>query len=476
MNEASIVGCLLAIILPWLCGYFVVRAICGSTMVWSCQLAHGYLVGLLITTLVFRLFDAAGITFSFWAIALCLLLITGIGYLALKLRPEEAMSYSTTRNNRSADEQLSLWTVLLIALTLAVIIYKIFLATNEVVLRPLFPWDAWNSWAPLTIQYYESGGLTAEFQTRASAHGKTVSIIHLWGMLACETPSHPLTRLSWLFAWLTLALALFSHIKMHTSSSVAAIAGAYLCVSLPALYIHTALSGYADIWLVLAFTLGVLTLSLYSRTPHPGLIALTITYAVACASIKESGLLMSACLLILLILKLGFRLPRAHPALFVSFSVVVVALALVVLQQLPLTLDIPLVGTLGLSSTALTIPGLPTYQLRYQSIALPLAESLLLFSQLHLLTYLTGATILMVVLLKRWQLLTESSFLAIVSGGILIWAYFSLADFAGAAQHTGLTRALICLVPPAIYWCVISWAEAIRNSRTLQVKQIEDGI
>lgn len=463
MTEASVFGCLLAIMLPLLCGYIFVRAIFGASLHWSCQLAHGYLVGLLIMILVFHIFDATGIPFSFWAIALCLLLISGVG-LIIGLRPGKVVSLTTTGNTLGADNQRSLWTVLLIALTLMVIFYKIVMVTNEIVLRPLFPWDAWDAWAPLTIQYYDSGGLTADIKTKASSHGKTVSIIHLWGMLACETTSHPLTRLSWLFAWLALSLALYGHIKEYTSSSVAAIVGAYLCASLPYLHIHTALAGYADIWLALSFTLGVLSLSLYSRMPHPGLIALAIVYMVSCASIKESGFLVGGCLLMLITLTLTLKVRWARPALYLSFSVAVIVFALVVIQKIPLIFEMPWVGRIGLSPSEISIPGLVTYHLEYQSIAHPLVESLLLFSQLHLLAYITCATVLMAIVCRQWVLFTESSFLAVISGGILIWSYFSLADFEGAAEHTGLSRALICLMPSAVFWCVVSWTVSVRKS------------
>ena len=125
-------------------------------------------------TLVFRLFDAIGVPFSFWAISLSLLFISGMGFV-ITLESGSVLSLTTTSLVPGEDGQRSAWTVPLIALALIVIIYKIFLATNEIVLRPLFPWDAWDSWAPLTIQYFDSGGLTADLKTKASIHGKTVS-------------------------------------------------------------------------------------------------------------------------------------------------------------------------------------------------------------------------------------------------------------------------------------------------------------
>ena len=464
MSEANIFGCLISIVLPWLCGYLFILLLCGPKMPRSCQLAHGYLIGLLIMTLVIRLFDAAQIPFSFWSTVYCLMFIAMIEIILVKLKFKSNPGTAITTKNLEGGVTQGHWKIALIGLALVVITYRILLAANEILLLPLFPWDAWDSWAPLTIQYYDSASLTAEFKTKASAHGKTVSIIHLWGMLACETSSHPLTKLSWLFAWLAISLAVYGHILRSTSSSVASIIGAYLFLSLPYLYIHTALAGYSDTWLTLSFTLAVLSLSLYRKTRHPGLIALTIVYIATCISMKESGILAGACLLVLLTFTLVFTLQWARSKILYISSAGVLVLTIVAYQYVTVSIDMPVTGTAFLNSAVLSIPGYSEYSMQYKSISLPLIESLFLFSQAHLLTPMILLTIGMIALTKQWKLLGEVSFLAIVIGGFLIWSYFSLADFAGAMAHTGLTRALIWLMPIAIYWCVVSWAHSVKQA------------
>jgi hypothetical protein len=320
------------------------------------------------------------------------------------------------------------------------------------------------------MQYYNAGSLFAEFSTKASAHGKTVSIIHLWGMLACDTTSHPLTNLPWLFAWLAIALAIFGHVWTHTSNLVAATVGAYLCISLPYLHIHAVLAGYADIWIALTFVLGVLLLGDYAREPHPGLIAVTMFYIVACTSMKESGLLSGGCLLALLVWNLASRslLKRAK----VTYTGIAVAAMLVVaaIYILPLLLNMPFIERIIWSQAELRTPDILTLPraYSYRSVTVPLVDSLYLFSQLHLLAPLFCITIALVILRRQWQLLTKTSVWAVTLGGSLTWLYFSFADYAGAIEHTGLMRAHISLMPVAVFWCVISWAQLVESHRTNQ--------
>lgn len=463
MSEANVLGCLISIVLPWLCGYYFVILLSGPKMLWSCRLAHGYLIGLLIMTLVIRLFDAVQIPFSFWSTVYCLMFISILEFTLIKLKAKRNPDAAVITRESKARTPQRQWKIALIGLFLVIFAYKTILAANEIMLLPLFPWDAWDSWAPLTIQYYDSGNLTADFSTKASVHGKTVSIIHLWGMLACETSSHPLTKLSWLFAWLAISLAIYGHVLKITSSPVAAILGAYLSLSLPTLYIHTALAGYADIWLTLAFTLGVLSLSLYRKKRHPGLLVLTVAYIVACISMKESGILVGGCLLILVGFTFIFTSRWARLNVLLIFCVGAFVLTIAVYQYAALTIDVPFIGTVIISSSVLSVPGYATYYMEYKSIALPLFESLFLYSQTHLLTPMIVITMGMITLSKQWELLREVSFLAVMLGGFLIWFYFSVADFEGAMKHTGLTRALICLMPAAIYWCVVSWTYFVKQ-------------
>ena len=205
-------GLAVGMLLPWLLGVVWLRVLwrerdAGAWPVW---LGYGYVLGALVTTLIMRLLDVLGITFSFLSISLPLLGITIAGALLYIKTParnrtfindihsnintaalvapspltgegwdggEKAMPHALTHPHpcpppsrgrevlsKSYDivynwcHQLR-WQQALFIFVIAIIILRFAGLGLEIIWRPLFAWDAWNQWATKARVWYEWGRL-----------------------------------------------------------------------------------------------------------------------------------------------------------------------------------------------------------------------------------------------------------------------------------------------------------------------------
>jgi hypothetical protein len=147
-------GLIVAVILPWVLGVQVAALLLGPRGSVSKKLAHGYLLGSMMTIVFLQAFHLLGCRLSFSAIAMCMgAFIAGIGILSFRSAWGALAFYRGSGWRLAAT--LS-WRHLAALAVLTAIFVQLALVAVETTQRPTFPWDAWRGWEPETLQAYDA--------------------------------------------------------------------------------------------------------------------------------------------------------------------------------------------------------------------------------------------------------------------------------------------------------------------------------
>ena len=161
-----------------------------------------------------------------------------------------------------AERSLSRWELALGALFLALIVLRLLSLLPDVLMRPLFAWDAWTVWGYEARVWLETGRYV-EFLPRSDwldapaeaflregliAYPRLVPALILWASAGSETWTGVGPGLLWLLAAGLTALILYGALRQLDLPLPWALGAAYAWLSIPLLNAHIALYGYADIW------------------------------------------------------------------------------------------------------------------------------------------------------------------------------------------------------------------------------------
>ena len=148
---------------------------------------------------------------------------------------------------------------------------RLLLLLMEVVQRPLYPWDAWTQWSTKARVFYElrtivpfvgasqwfasSGGV---YFDAAPHYPATVPLTQVWSATLLGAWNDSLINLPWWLTAVAFGLTLYGFLRLQRMSTLFALTGAWLALSLPMFDTHVALAGYADLAMSTYFTLTVL--------------------------------------------------------------------------------------------------------------------------------------------------------------------------------------------------------------------------
>jgi len=281
------------------------------------------------------------------------------------------------------------------------------LGTLEVLYRPVFPWDAWLNWMYRAKALYLSGA-TATFdpvslwtagqepENPYAVAGQdyplllpflTVGVATLLGGWSETLVNMPTAVLGLLLATGTFGLG-----RRCGLPPVLALAAAYAVVSTPLAGAHLALAGQADIWMTATSGLGFAALYSAAIHPHRHDLLLGLALVTLGALIKAEGVVWLA----LAVLFLGVL--KAPRRILGTGAIVLLALALIVVFG-PGTIDLPVLGRVGLSETTLHIPLLGSHTLQRFDLGDDYAANFLLGASWNLLWY--GVVLATIVALAR---------------------------------------------------------------------------
>jgi len=470
---ANWTGLLLALLLPWCCGAVWVAALLrrsgrGNGFV---ALGHGYLAGLFLTTLVVRLWDLAGASLAFPgpATAMGAIMLAGV-WVLLRSRGMPRADV--------VDERLPVWSGLLVAGLLGLLLWRHLSLLQELLARPLYAWDAWVNWAPKAIVWFHLGELvdyvnphqwlyepSPDVYTlgnwRASSYPETVPLILLWTMLGAGTPDGSLVYLPWALAPLALGLGLYGHLRLAGLGSLGAVLAVYLLLSQPYVNVHTALAGYADIWLTASFGLAVCALYEWRshRCPAYGLLVLLL--AALCAQLKNPGVVLG--LILVLCTLWGARdWSRRTVLILTGGTLLLIAGALLIGVEVRL----PYLGRIAIDGAHIEAGRFGEFELAFRGGPREFAITMLQMGNWHLLWYaLPLAALLSLWRGARWRPPPAELLAALGALGFVLFVFMFTSHYRTAADFTSINRALMYTVPGLLFCAALAWRQVRPDTR-----------
>lgn len=278
---------------------------------WAAALGYGFVIGCCAAGLLIGLLQPASTR--------RVLPLVGSTLVVLALA---AWTFAWWRNRRVmqpplADVPLGRWRWL-IALLLALLAVRGIYLLDEILLRPVFPWDAWWVWAARAKAWFLGGALDPVVDPQAwlSQRGEMLrttlaynyplllSRMELWFVCAVGEWNEPAINLTWFGLWLAMLGGCYGQWRLLGASRRTAAIAVYALGALPLLDVHVALAGYADLWLTAAFAFAVLSWMRWQEARERGQLALAIVLLVLLPLLKFEGVVWALCLVAMLVLGL----------------------------------------------------------------------------------------------------------------------------------------------------------------------------
>lgn len=471
-----------AMLLPWVAGTLVARKLLGTPGRGNLVLTigYGYPLGMLLVVLLVLAWNATGLMLQPLPLLLTLAALT----IGASLLPRRTGTRGTRGLQGTSPVGSSLLGTAVTLVLLLLILLRLGTLAAELLARPLFAWDAWMNWAPKAIVWFHEqrlvpfvdpqtwlaaapdSGVYTLGNRAASSYPPGVPIIMLWHMLALGSSSSSLVYLPWILLPLSLACTTWGILRGSGSSPAVAALGAYLLVSLPFLDVHSALAGYADLWLATYFGLAVTALKRWQDARRAGTVLLLCLFALGAAMVKVPGLAFAAIPLGLYLARLPGWSQRAWIALLAGFAALL-ALTL----SLGLTLELPGGALLEISRERLTLPYLGTLELGVHPLGPILARTLLVSANWHLFWPILALALLARGHRQGITALADPILQATVLAGAMLYVIFGFSDyFAQAANLVTLNRTLLYLLLPGTLLISLELAAWLRRERPLALR------
>lgn len=453
-------GLAVGVMLPWLLGLVWLRVLWRKrdARAWAVWLGYGYVLGALVTTLVMRLLDVLGITFSFVSISLPLLGITIAGALLYIKTPALTHPHPCPPPSREREVLLR-WQQTLFIFLFAIIILRFAGLGLEIIWRPLFAWDAWNQWATKARVWYEwgrlvlfvpadiwlSSGTTQAYTDSAPHYPATIPLLQVWMSYSLGRWDDSLMNLPWLQCGIALGLAFYGQARLWGASPLLAMIFTYFLLSLPLLDTHIALAGYADLFMATVYGLAAMAFFHWARTRdhRQGLLALLLI--LSCSLIKIPGQ----------IWMLTF-LPAVWVALMPRTGMIGMAV-LAVLGAAALFL---------LDRTQLVILGY-TLHTEFSPVGEPILKNVFVMDNWHLFWYLFIALWLFALTRLFSAPLRVMTILVLTDFYFLAIVFFFSKAHVWVADFSTLNRALLHIVPMLMFYMMVLYREGITQPRWL---------
>ena len=448
-------------LLPCVMGSLIVAALRGwdntrpmpGAIAWT--VGTGTFAGALVLTLLMRAASLAGLPFGIALLALPMLALSVVLGWRVWRRNRDTMRGGLARVTRDffGTGLTGAWRVAWLVL-LAWLTVRFALLLTEVIVRPLYPWDAWTQWATKAKVWYELrtmapfvrfdqwiANTVAGFTDAGPHYPATVPLLMVWSNLLLGHWDDALMNLPFWILAVGFCIAVYGFLRLEGFGELGSLIGAWLVSALPLANTHVALSGYADLPLAQYFALAALAGYRWSQRRNGSNALLAIFFAAACPLIKIPGIVWMVTLVPGLIVAM---MPRRGPRIVLAgFGVCILAL-LALAQTQPVVLGY-----------SLHLDFAPDWG--------ALGNSYFLFGNWHLLWY--GA-IAAAVAGRRMLLEPPLAVLTVVIIAGLLFLFF-VFGFTNArdwvTDQTTVNRATLHLAPLICVWMLLvfrGWASA----------------
>lgn len=463
MNTLTLAAGLL---LPWAAGTACLyplrtrlRLDCAGT------LGYGYFLGAALLYLILLLVNNSPGQPAHLPVALALLGLAVAGLWAARRGGATGAQIPRTAAEPAPPGELQ-WLTWLVSGLLAV--HVVFIAI-ELLYRPVFPWDAWQTWMYKAKVWHYAGGLVpldtpADWLGGASGQIYNTQGAHYPGLLPAQAYWAALangawseTRVNWptFLCGLALCLALWSQVLASTRSRLIAACAVYGLISLPIVHTHLSLAGYADIWLAGFSGLGLVALLRGMLEGLTGQAALGAGFLALGLLTKFDALIWLACGLAL------YGVIFHGRAVVIALGAAAMILAGLAIVDIT-TLTLPVLGSVGLDGSTLLLGPLGAWPLTLNNVAPAYVKHLYLMGSWNLLWYLAPLVVIASLLSPSSGKLRSvlAGFFLILAASQAIVFGFTVAG-AWAEDGTSLNRVLLQSTPAVVFLLAV----ALRKTR-----------
>ncbi len=352
------------------------------------------------------------------------------------------------------------WKIIFITIAITSLAWRGWIGLREILLRPTFPWDAWDAWAVKSKTWFLLGHYlpfvsmrdwlvhlpAAAFTGPAWTYPAALGWMQIWFASAAGGWIEPLVNLPWFALWVGLLAAHYGQWRALGLARMPSLIFVYLLGSLPLLTTHMALAGYADLWIAALFGMAVLAWLRWLEQRDRSQLALAVLCAVSLPLLKLEG----AVWLLLFAGIAGFGLlPRRGRR-----YVIAVLLALLILSMAVGKLVLPLfgLGWVNIVPHEVDVPVIGKLAIAWHGGALNgVLRSLFAQSNWNLLWWLAP-----IILFWRWREWREHrslrllASLLLVSIGFLLFLFLLTDAARWAESYTAINRLIMHIVPALV--------------------------
>ena len=422
----------------------------------AAALGHGMVFGLLLAGAATALFARADTAHALVHAGPWLALFTAVAASVAWRRGRALQQAPVFAHGQEVDK----WKSALLALAVASLLWRSWIALREILLRPTFPWDAWDAWAVKSKVWFLLGHyapfvsmhdwlmhpLTENYTGPAWSYPATLGWIQVWFASAAGAWIEPLLNLPWFALWLGLLLGHYGQWRALGFGRMRALAFVYFLGSLPLVVVHVALAGYADLWIATVFGFAVLAWLRWVRWREPSQLAIAAICALLLPMLKLEGavwLLLFICVAVFAALPRRWR--RYAAAAVLALAVLGVAIGRLSLPLFGLgwvnigvhAIDVPVIGRLAIGWHAAAFQGV-----LYSLFAQP---------NWHLLWWLAPA-----IVFWRWSELRAHASLRMLGTlllagfGFLLFLFLFTDAARWAESFTAINRLVMHLTPAVV--------------------------
>jgi hypothetical protein len=461
-------------LIPWALGYAIAREwlrLQGPGAL-ALTLGIGGVLGMPLLATGLLLADSFLPRLSMTAAASATILVSGAALLLVwgwhRLRNASPVEGAGCPHCESLDRGL-IPRLVMIALA-ALVLIRFASLLPDLTQRPLFPWDAWKTWAWKARVWFENGRIIGfepsahwasapadRYVIEGVDHPDFISLIFLWSALALAEWNDRMIGLAWLLGGIFSTLMTWGCLRFLGLPRLLCWLGAYLLLSLPLVTTHIALFGYADLWMMvflLLFTVGFLLWAAHGRARF--LLVMVLAATVMTVTKDTGAYWFPALILALVATRLSDRV------MIVALGAVLAALgSILLLGQDPLAL---------LTGGRYTLSAQPVLE-----VLTAIGRHMFVWLDWHLLWFLMPAVLAGALYFSRGDaLLRALAWLCVLLLGTVFAGFLGTRAGYYATIGTLFNRVLLQIVPAFVLLATMVVWEAWRRSSGSEARAVVD--
>ena len=346
----------------------------------------------------------------------------------------------------------------------------------EVLVRPLYPWDAWYAYgmqAKAWFYYPELGAIKNGWPWFASIdpaltaggtrHPPGIGLMQLWMLQSFGRYDDALMNLPWPLAMASIGLALFGILRIIGVGLLFSLGAVTVLMTLPVVNTQAVLAGYGDLWIGLYLLLALSGFVLARRHGY-GCYGITLVGIAGMLSIKETAWLWAP------VLAAGILASYVRLRWLFLTGLIGVAGFIAFLWWRDEPMRVSTLGRLGFADGDWVFPSKIGLQVSQEVTMWPaLLQHLFVYDNWHLFWYLVPIFSIMALWYARMDRALLSVVITALGGLAVLIGFFAFSSMGEAViSGTSVNRLLLHLVPAFVLMAAMVSTLWTRVSTKLQ--------